>query len=280
MYLQLPSKDRTTIIGVLNVTPDSYVPESRASTIAEAVARAGAMIGEGADIIEIGGESTGPGSQDVSVDEERRRVLSVIQAIRKAYPDAVLSLDTYKAAVAREALQEGVSMINDVTAGRGDPELFGVVAQAGATLVLMYAKDATARTTVRDDQYDDVVKVIKEFLRDRKEAAVAAGIDPATIILDPGLGHFVSSDPRYSFAIIARLREFDDLGCPLLLSPSRKSFLAGAEQLPVQDRLPGTLAASAIAILNGARAIRTHDVRQTKRVAEIAERILYGGEGE
>lgn len=275
MNAKLP--DRTMIVGVLNVTPDSYVPESRATTVNDAVARAGQMLQDGADIIEIGGESTGPGSKDVRLDDELSRVIPVIQAIRKAYPDAVLSLDTYKAAVAREGLEEGVTIINDVTAGRGDADLFKVVADAGAFLVLMYAKDAGPRTTVREDRYGDVIATITKFLSGRKGVAEAAGVPSAKIILDPGLGHFVSSDPAYSFEILARLRELRALGCPLLVSPSRKSFLAGSEQLPVKDRLPGTVAASAIAVLNGADYVRTHDVPEIRRAVEIAGSIRRAG---
>ena len=262
------------IIGILNVTPDSYYDGGKYDQVERAVRRAGEMLGAGADIIEIGGESTGPGSRDVPADGEAGRVMPVIAAIRRAYPDARLSVDTYKSAVAKEALSLGVSMVNDVTAGRGDAALFSVVAPSDAQIVLLYAKDPTARTTVGNRRYGDVVAEVSAFLAERCDAAVAAGI-PAhgRIILDPGLGHFVSVDPRYSFEIIARLSAFRALGCPLLLSPSRKSFLAGGEKLPPGGRLPGTVAASAIAGLFGAFYIRTHDVAEVRRGCEIAAEI-------
>ena len=141
---------------------------------------------------------------------------------------------------------------------------------------MMYSKDATARTTIAETKYDDVVATVKNFLKDRKEEAMKAGIKEEQIILDPGLGHFVSSLPEYSFEILARLQEFADLGSPLYLSPSRKSFLAGKENLKTVDRLPGTLAASVIAMQNGASYIRTHDVLETRQALEAAKSIQDG----
>lgn len=261
------------IVGVLNVTPDSFYDGGALPSVESAVARASRMLADGADILEIGGESTGPRSPSVSLDEELRRVVPAIDAIRSQFPDASLSVDTCKSAVAAAALQRGVAMINDVTAGRADPAMFSTLAASGADLVLMYAKDPTPRTTVEALRYDDVVSTIKHFLRERKQAAVAAGIAASRIILDPGLGHFVSSDPAYSFEILRRLPEFLDLGSPILLSPSRKSFLAGPENLSPSERLPATIAASAIAVLQGASFIRTHDVREIRRACDIAVRL-------
>ena len=239
-------------------------------SIDDAVRRAEEMLADGADWIEIGGESTGPNSPNVSVDEELGRVLPVIRAIHQRYPSAHLSVDTCKAAVAKAAIDEGVRMINDVTAGRGDREMLRTVAPSSVTLVLMYGKDPTPRTTIEDRPYPDVVGTVKEFLRGRRDAAVSSGIPVHRIILDPGLGHFVGSNATYSFQILAGLRDFSELGCPLFLSPSRKSFLAGSEKLPSAERLPGTIVASAIAAMNGATYIRTHDVKEVRRGCEIA----------
>ena len=262
------------IVGALNVTPDSFHDGGQFTSIDTAVARAGQMIEDGADIIEIGGESTGPKSADVPPGEELQRVIPVVRAIRKKFPAAVISVDTYKSAVAQAALDEGAVMINDVTGGRSDSQMFPAVARSSAQIVLMYAKDPTPRTTIEDRQYDDVVATIKDFLWERKSLAITAGIPEDRIILDPGLGHFVSSDARYSFEIIGRLGEFLDLGSPIFLSPSRKSFLAGPEKLPPADRLPGTIAASAIAVLHGATYIRTHDVQEVRRACELAEDLV------
>ncbi|MDB4978527.1 MAG: folP [Candidatus Peribacteria bacterium] len=264
----------TNIIGILNVTPDSYHDGGRYLNPEAAMARVEEMIGQGADIIEVGGESTGPGSADVFVLEEMQRVIPVVMAIRMVYPQVVISVDTHKSQVAAEAIKSGASLINDVTAGRADPKMFSVVADAKASIVLMYAKDKTPRTTREERQYDDVVETVLDFLAERKAAAMSAGIHPSRIILDPGLGHFVSADAAYSFEILARLKEFLSLGCPLLLSPSRKSFIAGAENIPVAGRLPGTIAASAIAVLHGATYIRTHDVAEVRQGAGIAAAVL------
>jgi len=263
-----------SIIGALNVTPDSFHDGGKFTSVEKAVKRAGQMLQEGADIIEIGGESTGPKSADVSLEEELQRVVPVIRAIRKKFPTAALSVDTYKSTVAQSAIAEGAVMINDVTAGRSDAQMFSVIARSFARIVLMYAKDPTPRTTIEDRQYDDVVKTIVDFLRERKSLAMKKGIPEDRIILDPGLGHFVSSDARYSFQIIRRLREFQSLRCPIFLSPSRKSFLAGRENLKTGDRLPGTIAASSIAVLHGATYIRTHDVTEVGRACRIAGKIL------
>lgn len=264
---------RVSIVGILNVTPDSYFDGGRYVSPEAAVARAEEMLHEGASVIEVGGESTGPGSFDVSENEEIQRVIPAIAAIRAQFPDARIAVDTYKSSVARAAVQAGATIVNDVSAGRADVQMFPVVAATEATIVLMYAKDPTPRTTVAARTYVDVIAVTKEFLRSRRDNAHAAGIASSKIILDPGLGHFVSSEPYYSFEILRRLEELRELECPLLLSPSRKSFLAGRENLPTRDRLPGTLVASAIAVLHGASYIRTHDVLAVARACEIAEQI-------
>jgi len=269
--------DRPQIIGILNVTPDSFHDGGELKTVDQALRRAEQMLADGADILEIGGQSTGPNSTDVSLDEEERRVLPVIKAVHARFPQARLAVDTFKSEVARHGFDCGVQMVNDVTAGRGDERMFATMSHSSAVLVLMYAKDPTPRTTIAPTQYDDVVETIRSFLAERKRVAVASGIAPERIILDPGLGQFVSSDPRYSFEILARLSEFASLGSPILVSPSRKSFLAGSAQLPTADRLPATLAASAIAVEHGASFIRTHDVPEVRRACEIAWNIRQEG---
>lgn len=258
-----------SIVGVLNVTPDSYFDGGRFMNTADAVRRAGELLAEGADYIDIGGESTGPGSKDVSVEEELRRTIPVIKAIMAEYPDAKLAIDTYKAEVAKQAVAAGVCMINDVTAGRGDPDMFAVMAGSHAKIVLMYSKDSTARTTTTETDYEDVIATVRTFLEQRVNAAKAVGVGQDTIIIDPGMGHFLSARPEYSFAVIRRLKELADIA-PVYVSPSRKSFLAGSENLPPADRLPGTIAASAIAVKNGASYIRTHDALAVRRACEIA----------
>lgn len=247
------------IMGILNVTPDSFSDGGRFMKPGDAVARALQMIEEGADIIDIGGESSGPGSVDVSVEEELQRVMPVIKKL--SVVSCQLSVDTYKSEVARQAVASGASMINDVTALRGDPQMAHVIAETGVSVVLMYSKDSTARTTRLKKRYRDVVKIILEFLEERIDFALRHGVKREQIIIDPGMGAFVSADPKYSFEILRRLGEFKKLGCPILVGTSRKSFLPEK----ISERLAPTLLANLIAIQNGADIIRVHDVAEHRR---------------
>lgn len=250
------------IVGILNVTPDSFMDGGKYADVAAVVAQAVQYANEGADIVELGGESTGPGSSDVDELQELRRVIPALEAVHAALPQMAIAVDTWKSGVAQAALRAGASMINDITAGRGDPGMFGAVAASGCRYVMMHAKDAGPRTSVSKREYDDVIQTVSSFLQGRMDAAIAAGVRRDAIIVDPGLGHFVSADPRYSFEILQRLGELAPLG-PVLVSPSRKSFLAGPENLPPSQRLPATLRASVTAMNNGASYIRTHDVGAT-----------------
>lgn len=267
---------RSVVMGVLNVTPDSFSDGGLFLSPEKALERANEMIREGAGIIDIGGESTGPGSRDVGVREELNRVTPVIKAIRRlpafnrerrseSGKRVFVSVDTWKSEVARQATLAGADMVNDVTAlrGGGDLEegarLARVVAEAGVPIVLMYSKDATPRTTRDAVTYRDVVGTIKKFLDERISFAVTHGIARDKIIIDPGMGAFVSGKPEYSWEILERLREFEDLGCPILVGASRKSFIVGK----VEDRLSGSLKAARIALKNGASIIRTHDIAET-----------------
>jgi len=256
------------IVGILNTTPDSYFDGGQYNALSSALDRAKEMRAHGADIIEIGGQSTGPGSKDVSLDEELSRTIPIIRVIKDSMPDSILSIDTYVSDIAKEAIDAGVSMINDVTAGRGDSKLFAVVAKSDAKLVLMYAKDATARTTIETREYDDVIRTIHDFLLSRIEEAKKQGIEESDLIVDPGMGHFISAEPAYSFEVIRRLQELTTLA-PIFISPSRKSFLAGPSNLPPEDRLPATIAASIACVNNGASYVRTHDVRETNNALQI-----------
>lgn len=253
------------IMGVLNVTPDSFSDGGKFFDHKKAAGQAFKMIKDGASIIDIGGESTGPGSKNVSAEEELRRVIPVIKAIRKRDKKITISIDTYKAKVAKEALKAGANMVNDVTALRGDKKMAKLVAVKGVPVVLMYSKDKTPRTTRRVMQYEDVVEYIIGFLQERIEYAFKNGIKKDQIIIDPGMGAFVSGDPKYSFEILSRLDEFKSLGYPILVGPSRKSFIPGS----IFDRLPGTIAASTIALQNGALILRVHDVSECKKVMDF-----------
>lgn len=262
------------IVGILNITPDSFYDGGKLVDLDHAMQQAAEMIEEGADVLDVGGESTFIDRDEVSVDQELERVIPVIEAIKSQWPDQLISIDTYKAPVAEAAVAMGASMINDVTAGRGDPDMFSTVAELGCDIVLMHAKDETSRTTMDAKQYDDVCEEVYTFFVQRKQLAEEEGINSDHIILDPGLGFFISSEAKYSYEILANLDYFSDLGCRLYVSPSRKSFLAGEERLPPEDRLPGTIAASALAVQNGATFIRTHDVAEVRRGCEAAVAML------
>lgn len=266
---------RTQVMGILNVTPDSFWDGGQTTTVDAAVDRARRFEAAGAEWIDVGGESTGPDSQDVSLDEERRRVIPVVRALVRELRVPV-SVDTTKAAVARAALAAGAAMVNDVSALRGDPEMAGAVAAAKASVVLMYAKDATPRTTRRDVRYDDVIDTVCAFLRQRIAAARSAGIDDARILVDPGLGWFVGADPRYSYQILVGLDRVRALGYPVVVGPSRKSFLAydGVHSpRPTAERLMATAAAVAIASWQGAAIVRVHDVDAMAQVVATVEAI-------
>jgi dihydropteroate synthase len=251
----LTDRSRPCVVAVLNITPDSYGPESRATSVEAVIARAHACLQEGTDILELGAESTGPGSLDVAEDIEMQRLLPSLCAVRQAFPQAWISVDTWKATVAEEALRHGADIVNDVTAGRGDSRMFDVMAKARCPCILMY----------RADRYEDIMSSIRRFLIDRISVAESAGVVRNRIIIDPGLGHFLSSDPACSFEVLDRLDELVDLA-PILVSPSRKSFLAWPTNLPVAERLPATLAATALAMMRGTSFVRTHDVQDTVRV--------------
>lgn len=260
-------------MGVLNITPDSFFDGGKITGVDQAVEKALKMVEDGADIIDIGGESTGPGSVDVPVEEEIKRTIPIFEKLRDR-TKALLSIDTYKSKVAIHALNVGADMVNDVTAFRGDEDMADFLGKYDSPIVIMYSKDNSARTTQKNVQYKDVVKDISEFLIERIEFAKKSGIDPDRLILDPGMGAFVSSDERYSLQIIKSLGEFKKLGMPLLVGASRKSFVGNVLNLPVNERLEGSLAAAAISVWNGASIIRTHDVKETRRIVDMVGAII------
>lgn len=258
---------RVQVMGILNVTPDSFSDAGRYAEPAAAVERALAMIGEGADIIDIGGESTRPGSEGVSEEEELRRVLPVIESLvsRVTVP---ISIDTCKPGVARACLASGARILNDIT-GLRDPQMLEVAAQHGAAVVIMHMR-GTPKTMQANTDYADVVADVKSYLAGRIAEARASGI--RDICIDPGIGFAKSAEHNYQ--ILRRLSEFRDLGCPVLAGVSRKSFLGILPgQRSVEDRLEGTIAAVAISVLNGADLVRVHDVRAARRAVAVAEQV-------
>ncbi len=267
------SFEKPLVMGILNVTPDSFSDGGQFHNAGEAVEHALKMIEEGADIIDMGGESTGPGSKDVSMDEELFRVMPVFEALRKR-TEAWISVDTYKSGVAKAVLDGGADMINDVTALRGDSKMAELLAAGDVPVVLMYSKDSTARTTREETHYDDVVATVKKFFEERLKYAEESGLAKSRLILDPGMGAFVSADPKYSLQLLKRLREFDPFGLPVLVGPSRKSFIGQVLAVPLHQRLEGTLAACAAAVMNGASILRVHDVQETRRTVDMIRAIM------
>ncbi len=254
-------------MGVLNVTPDSFSDGGAFLSIDAAVAHALHMQQDGADCIDIGGESTRPGSEPVSEEEELRRVIPVIKALR-ATLSIPLSVDTYKPAVAREALQAGASIINDVT-GLSDQAMLAVAGNAKASVVIMHMK-GKPKTMQESPVYKDIVTDIKDFFRERIAQAREAGV--TDLILDPGIGF--GKTLEHNLVILRRLREFTEFGFPILIGVSRKSFIGALTGgMPPSERLEGTIAASVIAAGNGASWVRVHDVQECKRALLISDAI-------
>ena len=272
--LQLGS--RTLIMGILNVTPDSFADGGRYLEPQQAIERALLMAEEGADIIDVGGESTRPagpygaGAQPVSAEEEIRRTAPVIDEIA-ARTNLIISIDTTKAAVAQNAIQLGASIVNDISAMRFDPLMGATIAKSGAAVVLMHMK-GTPRTMQIKPVYHNLIREILDFLDERRTTAIEAGIDPARILIDPGLGF--GKRYAHNFEILARLEEFHNLDCPLMVGPSRKKFIGAALDLPPEARLHGTLAAVGFSAAAGAHIVRVHDVGAAVQAVRVAEQIV------
>jgi dihydropteroate synthase len=260
---------KTLVMGIINITPDSFYDGGRVTSPEAVVRRAEQLLHEGADVLDIGGESSRPGAEPVSPEEEQRRVLPALEALRPL--EATISVDTYRAATAREALARGAVMINDITALRHDPEMAEVVSEAGCSCVLMHMQ-GEPRTMQREPRYQDVVDDICAFFEERLDYAVSQGIAEEAVWLDPGFGF--GKTVEHNLMILKRLSEFRRLGRPILIGTSNKSTIGSVLDLPVDDRMEGTAATVAIAIANGADAVRVHDVKAMARVARMTDAIM------
>ena len=256
-------------MGVVNVTPDSFSDGGLFLDAEAAVAHGEQLARDGAEILDVGGESTRPGAEEVSTEEELARTEPVVRALAGAGYE--VSIDTSKLGVARAALDAGATIVNDVTALRGDPEIAGLVAERGAGLVLMHMR-GDPRTMQLDPTYDDVVVEVKAFLAERTEAAVAAGVDEERIWLDPGIGFGKTLD--HNLELLRRLGELRELGRPLVVGTSRKSFIGKIDGSEVGDRLGGTIASSVLAVAEGADVLRVHDVAECREALAMATAIL------
>lgn len=261
---------RPYIMGILNVTPDSFSDGGHYLNIDSAVECAKRMAEEGADIIDIGGESSRPGAEPVPLEVELERVIPVIRELSDKI-DILISIDTYKATVAKEALKAGASIINDISGLRFDPMMAKVAAEADCPVIIMHMK-GTPRDMQKRPVYKDVVKEITAFFKERISFAVKNGIKKNKIIIDPGIGF--GKTVGHNLEIIKRLKEFRKLGVPILIGHSRKSFIGRILNADVDKRLEGTAAAVAIGIANGANIVRVHDVKAMADVAKIADAII------
>jgi dihydropteroate synthase len=257
------------LMGILNVTPDSFSDGGLYLDADSAVAHGREMVSDGADLVDVGGESTRPGAEEVQPDEERRRTEPVVAGLADA--GVTVSIDTSKAAVAEAALDAGAAMVNDVTALRGDPDLAGLCADRGCEVVLMHMQ-GTPRTMQSDPTYDDVVDDVRAFLVERIEAATAAGIAEEHIWVDPGIGF--GKTVAHNTELLRRLAELRDLGRPIAIGTSRKSFIGKLTGRDVQGRIGGSIASTVLALRAGAEMLRVHDVRETAQAVTIAEAVL------
>lgn len=271
---QFPLGERTYILGILNVTPDSFSDGGSHFSLEQAVAAARSMVTDGADIIDIGGESTRPGGAPVSAEEELRRIIPVIRVLRQEL-DVPISVDTYKAEVAERAIEAGAQIINDISGLQADPGMAGVAARHGVSVIIMHRKGDPKIMQVDPSfpcEYEDLVAEILAYLQDSISIAETAGIPRERLIIDPGIGF--GKTLEQNLEIIRRLGEFRALGLPILLGTSRKSFIGKILDLPPGERLEGTAASVAIGIANGADFVRVHDVRAMARVCRVTDAIM------
>jgi dihydropteroate synthase len=280
---------RTYVMGILNVTPDSFSGDGLLSSSPSgrgsrgegfAVEQAQNFLASGADILDVGGESTRPGSAPVNADEELERVIPIIHALHKKFPEAILSIDTYKAQVAEEAIRAGAHIVNDVWGLRADDGLASVAAKYKTPVILMHNRSNPASVEVREKfgnayigaEYENLIEDVKRELMDSVELAQKAGIAESHIVLDPGIGF--GKTREHNLELINRLDEIRKLGYPILLGTSRKSFIGFTLDLPADQRVEGTAATIAVGITRGADLIRAHDVKEMARVAKMTDAIV------
>lgn len=265
--------EKMRVMGILNVTPDSFYAGSRISGEQALLAKAETMLRDGADLLDIGGESTRPGADPVTPEEEKRRVTGALAALQKHFPESILSVDTYHAETAEAALEAGADIINDVTAATGDGRMLDVAARAKAPLVLMHMR-GTPKTMMGDElkTYHNVAGEVSQYLLERAAACQAAGLGKDKVILDPGLGF--AKDLEGNLALCSGLGEMTGHGIPVLLAGSRKGFIGKVlGGLPTEERLEGTMALSAAAVYAGAQMVRVHDVKENVRLIRMLEAI-------
>ena len=258
-------------MGVLNVTPDSFSDGGQFNEINSAILHVDKMLKNGADIIDIGGESTKPGSKPVSANEESRRIVPIIKALKYEYNDILISVDTYKSNVAKKAIEAGADFVNDISGLTFDDEMVSLLAQRNIPVVIMHI-NGKPKTMQKNILYSDLISDMKRFFIKQCDYAINYGIKESNIIIDPGIGFGKTFD--HNFILLKRLKEFEDLGFPILIGPSRKAFIGDVLNLPSNERVEGTIATIVVSILNGANIIRVHDVKEIKRATIVTEKIM------
>lgn len=266
------SYDKMRVMGILNITPDSFYAGSRVPQMEQVLERAGQMLEQGADILDIGGESTRPGSDSVDGEEERSRVLPVIAVVRKNYPDAIISIDTYRAATAEAALAAGADIINDISAMEADAAMLDVVKRTNAPIILMHMR-GTSKNMQQNCQYQNVVQEVAVYLAQRAQFLREQGVGADKIILDPGIGF--AKNVEQNLLLMRDLQTLTGFGYPVLLAASRKSTIGAVlGGIPAEERLEGTIAASLQAVYAGVQMVRVHDVKENVRAIRMLEAIL------
>jgi dihydropteroate synthase len=261
------------VVGILNVTPDSFSDGGGFLDPEAAAEQAATMLDEGADMLDVGGESTRPGSHPISQEEEIRRVVPVLKRILSARPEAVISIDTYRSGTATAALEAGASLVNDVTALRGDPRMAYVIQEAACPVILMHMQ-GEPKTMQKEPHYEDVVGEVRDFLAERAEYAVTAGVRSENVIVDPGIGF--GKNLEHNLALLRNLDAVVDLGFPVLIGASRKRFIeriTGVQE--ARDRVSGTVATTVLAYEQGATFFRVHDVRANREALAVAEAVFH-----
>ena len=266
----LNPKRETLVMGIVNVTPDSFSDGGKFFSPEVAISHASKLISQGADIIDIGGESTRPGAKQVSEPEELKRVIPVIEKIRTDNPTILISIDTTKASVAKHAVEAGADIINDVSGLSFDNNMTGTVESLNVPVVIMHMK-GNPQNMQLNPKYKDIVNEILDFFKMKIKIAIQSGINRSMIILDPGIGFGKTVD--HNFELLSRLNEFNVLELPIMIGPSRKSFIGITLDLPPEDRVEGTAAAVSAGVMNGASIVRVHDVKSMKRVVRIIEKV-------
>ena len=266
----LNPKRETLVMGIVNVTPDSFSDGGKFFSPEDAISHASKLISQGADIIDIGGESTRPGAEQVSETEELNRVIPVIEKIRDENPKILISIDTTKALVAEHAIEVGADIINDVSGFSFDNNMIETVARFNVPVIIMHMKGKPQNMQF-NPEYKDVINEILDFFKKKIKIAIQSGINRRMIILDPGIGF--GKTVENNFELLSRLNEFNVLELPIMIGPSRKSFIGITLDLPPEDRIEGTAAAVSAGVMNGATIVRVHDVKSMKRVVKIIDKI-------